>query len=83
MNTETIEQLIARHFPEAECHVEGDGYHFMATIVSDRFAGQSMIKRQQAVYACFKDEIAAGDIHALSLKVLTPEERGQQKNKPR
>jgi len=46
--------------------------HFKVTLVSDRFAGQMLIKRHRAV-----NQALAGvmdDIHALALHTLTPEE---------
>ncbi|WP_296942758.1 BolA family protein [uncultured Massilia sp.] len=53
--------------------VEGDGQHFSAVIVSNAFAGKSRIQRHQIVYAALGDRMRA-EIHALSMKTLTPEE---------
>jgi acid stress-induced BolA-like protein IbaG/YrbA len=53
--------------------VEGDGQHFFATIVSAEFEGLSRIKRHQRVYAALGDRMRA-QIHALSMKTLTPAE---------
>ncbi|SDE16021.1 transcriptional regulator, BolA protein family [Massilia sp. PDC64] len=53
--------------------VEGDGQHFSAVIVSPAFAGKSRIQRHQIVYAALGDRMRE-EIHALSMKTLTPEE---------
>lgn len=53
--------------------VEGDGQHFQAVIVSPAFAGQRLIQRHQIVYAALGDRMRE-EIHALSMKTLTPEE---------
>jgi acid stress-induced BolA-like protein IbaG/YrbA len=53
--------------------VEGDGRHFFATIVSPEFEGLTRIKRHQRVYAALGDRMRE-QIHALSMKTLTPAE---------
>ena len=53
--------------------VDGDGRHFFATIVSDAFAGRSRVARHQQVYAALGDRMRE-QIHALSMKTLTPSE---------
>ena len=53
--------------------VEGDGQHFFATIVSAQFEGKRLIARHQLVYAALGDRMKA-EIHALSMKTLTPAE---------
>ena len=53
--------------------VEGDGQHFQAVIVSPAYAGKRLIARHQIVYAALGDRMRE-EIHALSMKTLTPEE---------
>ena len=53
--------------------VDGDGRHFTALIVSPAFAGTRLIQRHQIVYAALGDRMRE-EIHALSMKTLTPEE---------
>jgi acid stress-induced BolA-like protein IbaG/YrbA len=53
--------------------VDGDGRHFTALIVSPAFAGKRLIARHQIVYAALGDRMRE-EIHALSMKTLTPEE---------
>ena len=53
--------------------VEGDGRHFIATIVSAEFDGASRVARHQRVYRALGDRMRE-QIHALSMKTLTPAE---------
>jgi len=53
--------------------IEGDGHHFNAVIVSPAFAGKTRIQQHQLVYRALGDRMKA-DIHALSMRTLTPEE---------
>ena len=53
--------------------VEGDGHHFEAVIVCAEFEGKRLIARHQMVYAALGDRMKA-EIHALSMKTLTPTE---------
>jgi acid stress-induced BolA-like protein IbaG/YrbA len=58
------------------CHtlpVEGDGRHFFATIVSAEFEGLSRVRRHQRVYQALGERMRE-QIHALSMKTLTPAE---------
>ena len=61
-----------------QCHyveVTGDGHHFEAVIVSDQFRGKSKVQQHQLVYRALGDRMRE-DIHALSMRTLTPEEWG-------
>jgi acid stress-induced BolA-like protein IbaG/YrbA len=76
MNCEKIKQMIVLQLPAAQVSVEShDDIHFSATVVSDLFEGENLVKRQRRVYAALGDHIHNGDIHALTLKTLTPKER--------
>lgn len=68
-----IKKYIADGLPCSHVEVEGDGQHFNAIIVSDAFAGKRLIQRHQLVYAALGDRMRE-EIHALSMKTLTPEE---------
>jgi acid stress-induced BolA-like protein IbaG/YrbA len=56
-------------------HVEvaGDGQHFQALVVSGEFAGRNRVQRHQMVYAALGSRMRE-EIHALSMRTLTPEE---------
>lgn len=49
------------------------GGHFTVYIVSERFAGKSLLERHRAVYETMGDAMRS-EIHALSIQALTPEE---------
>ena len=70
---EQVKQYIAAGLACQHLEVEGDGQHFFATIVSDAFEGKRPIARHQLVYAALGDRMRA-EIHALSMKTLTPAE---------
>lgn len=57
-----------------------DGTHFEAVIVSPEFAGKSMVQQHQVVYAALGDRMKA-EIHALSMRTLTPEAWQKLNNK--
>ena len=57
--------------------VEGDGRHFYATIVSAAFQGLPRVRRHQLVYAALGERMRE-EIHALSMKTLTPAEWSAQ-----
>ena len=74
MDSERIKQIIATGLACEGLHVEGDGEHFEAILVSSAFAGTSRVARQQLVNAILKPYFDSGELHALSMKTLTPEE---------
>lgn len=76
---EQISNLIKAGLDCSHIEVEGDGQHFFATIVSDKFDGLSRIRRHQMVYQVLGDKMKA-EIHALSMKTLTPSQWNQTDN---
>ena len=60
--------------PGSYVEVEGeDGTHFSAIIVSDEFAGKSMVQQHQVVYKTLGTKMG-NEIHALSMQTFTPEQ---------
>jgi acid stress-induced BolA-like protein IbaG/YrbA len=73
-----IERYIAEGLDCEIVQVVGDGRHFEALVVCKAFEGQSRIARHQRVYAALGDRMRQ-EIHALSMRTLTPAEyRAQQ-----
>jgi acid stress-induced BolA-like protein IbaG/YrbA len=72
-----IERFIADGLACEHVEVEGDGRHFYATIVSIEFEGTNRISRHQRVYRALGDRMRE-QIHALSMKTLTPAEYRNQ-----
>ena len=74
---EDIKAWIETRLDQATVEIEGDGHHFNAVIVSPAFAGKSRIQQHQLVYQALGDRMKA-EIHALSMRTLTPEEWEQE-----
>ena len=74
---ETVRGYIAQGLECDHLEVSGDGQHFEAVIVSGAFEGLRSIARHQKVYAVLGDRMRE-EIHALSMKTLTPAEWAQQ-----
>ena len=75
MTPTEIEQLIAAALPGAEVAVQSDdNTHFDATVISAAFAGKRPLQRHQMVYKAL-GELVGGEIHALSIRALTPDEQ--------
>jgi acid stress-induced BolA-like protein IbaG/YrbA len=68
-----VERYIAAGLRCEHLQVEGDGRHFFATIVSAEFEGSNRVRRHQRVYQALGDRMRE-QIHALSMKTLTPAE---------
>lgn len=76
MNPSIIQSLIEQGLPGARADVRGeDGVHFEATVVAEAFQGKLPLARHRLVYATLGERMG-GEIHALALKTLTPEEAG-------
>ncbi len=74
METQAVEELIRAGVPGAKVTVTGDGSHFEAVVVSEAFAGKSLLQKQRMVMATVNAQIASGELHALSIKTFTPDE---------
>ncbi|HZM35776.1 MAG TPA: BolA family protein [Burkholderiales bacterium] len=70
---ESIEAGIGAGLACEHVQVIGDGQHFQALVVSQVFAGKSRVQRHQLVYAALGERMRE-EIHALSMRTLTPEE---------
>ena len=74
MDPPRIRQLIEAGLPGAVVDVSGDdGVHFEATVICAAFAGTLPLARHRLVYATLGDRMG-GEIHALALKTMTPDE---------
>jgi BolA protein len=64
-----------RHAGHAGAGAEGET-HYRIVMVAAAFAGCSRIERARAVHAALAPEFASG-LHAIALRLLTPEEHRQ------
>jgi len=69
-----VEQLIRDGIEVETVEVEMSGNHCTVVVVSAEFDGLNQVKRQQRVYQCLNDKIASGEIHAVNIRALTPEQ---------
>jgi acid stress-induced BolA-like protein IbaG/YrbA len=74
MTPQQVADLIRESIPGATVEVRsGDNVHFDSRVVSSEFAGKRPLQRHQLVYRALGD-LMGGEIHALSIEALTPEE---------
>jgi acid stress-induced BolA-like protein IbaG/YrbA len=74
IDIEQLKKIIGEGITCEGLHVESDGQHHEALIVSSEFEGKSRVKRQQLVNALVRPLFDSGELHALSMKTLTPAE---------
>ncbi|HET7561101.1 MAG TPA: BolA/IbaG family iron-sulfur metabolism protein [Rhodanobacteraceae bacterium] len=76
MQVEELKVLLEGAFPGAAVEVASpDQVHFQATLVAEAFAGKPTLARHRMVYAVLGERMG-GEVHALSLRTLTPSEAG-------
>jgi len=78
LTAENVKTYIEAALPCEHVQVEGDdGCHFQALIVSAQFQGKNTVQQHQMVYKSLGDKMKQ-EIHALSMKTLTPEQWSKQ-----
>lgn len=81
MKATEIEAILQQALPHTLIQINtNDQVHFEAIIVSEIFTGQSRLNRQRKIYSILNPFLQSGEIHALALRTLTPEEWGHEKN---
>ena len=75
MTLEQVQAKLEQGIEGSEVVMEGDGCNCSAVIVSSEFDGLSLLQRQRLVLGLVKEEIRSGELHALSVKTFTPDER--------
>lgn len=70
---EQVQRYIQDNLACDHVEVQGDGHHFEALIVSAEFEGKSRIQQHKVVYAALGERMRE-EIHALSMKTMTPRE---------
>ena len=73
VSPESVSQYIQENLQCDHVEVAGDGQHFEAVIVSELFRGKSKVQQHQLVYRALGDRMRE-EIHALSMRTLTPDE---------
>jgi len=80
LDKDGLRALIEQGIDTSEIAISGDGYHYDLTIVSDEFKDKRTLQRQQMVYRLLNAEITAGNLHALTIKTLTQDEKKEKEN---
>ena len=76
---ESIKKYIQSTLPCELIQIEGDdGHHFSAVIVSTEFRNKNMVQQHQIVYRALGEKMGQ-EIHALSMKTMTPEQWEENK----
>jgi acid stress-induced BolA-like protein IbaG/YrbA len=79
VNPESVKKGIEAGLACEHLEVIGDGQHFQAIIVSAAFEGRGRVQRHQLVYAALGERMRE-EIHALSMKTLTPAEWAREQS---
>ncbi|HGX93662.1 MAG TPA: BolA/IbaG family iron-sulfur metabolism protein [Candidatus Tenderia sp.] len=79
MEINQVQEIVSSVVPGADIRVDGEGCSFSVTVVSEQFEGQSLLNRQRSVMAAFRESLASGELHALSVKAYTPDEIAAKK----
>ena len=77
VSTEWVTSQVLEVVPDAEIEVvdlNGTGDHFHVRVISKSFDGMRPLQRQKPILNHFKPHISSGDVHALDLKCMTPEQ---------
>jgi acid stress-induced BolA-like protein IbaG/YrbA len=72
MEPSQVRALVEAGLEDCRVDVQGGGGRYEVVVVGDVFDGLSPVKRQKLVYATLSDVIAAGDVHAVTIRTFTP-----------
>ncbi len=74
MNSEDVTTLLEKTLSDCQIEVDSQGSHFNVLVVGDLFEGKRAVQRQQLIYAVLNESISSGAIHAVNMKLFTPQE---------
>ena len=73
LTPESVKSYIEENLACEHVEVIGDGQHFEAVIVSAAFRDKNRVQQHQIVYRALGERMRE-EIHALSMRTLTPEQ---------
>ena len=76
MTAVEIEELILKTFPDAKIIIDdlrGDGDHYAAQIISEKFRGKTRVQQHQMVYNAMDGKMGV-ELHALALNTSAPKD---------
>jgi acid stress-induced BolA-like protein IbaG/YrbA len=74
MNEQDLITRIKTIYPDAEISVSGENCNFEVNVTSPAFTEMKSLQRQRSILTLFNQEIASGELHALTVRAKTPEE---------
>ncbi len=76
MTLDQIKERIESHLKTTHVQIIdlGGGDHIRAVVVSPDFKGLPLIRQHKMVLDLFTSEINSNEVHALTVKTLTPEQ---------
>ncbi len=77
MDEAEIRATLEAALGDCEIQLQSEGNKLMLLVTAAAFDGLNRVKRQQLVYRSLGDRIESGEIHAVSMRCLTPEEAAQ------
>ena len=75
MDEQEIIERVRQLHPDALVDLDGADCSFEMIVVSEAFEGMNTLQRQQPILGLFKEELASGKLHALSVRAKTPAEQ--------
>jgi acid stress-induced BolA-like protein IbaG/YrbA len=78
MNEDELRATLSAGLSADEIQMQAQGNKITLVLVSETFDGLSRVKRQQLVYKLLDEKISSGEIHAVSMRCLTPIERNNE-----
>jgi acid stress-induced BolA-like protein IbaG/YrbA len=75
MEIKQIQKILQHHFPNADSiNIDGSSCKLTINIIDASFEGENRLQRQRIVNNLFKDAIASGELHAITVVAKTPQE---------
>ncbi len=77
LNEQVVERLLEKFGDSVQIDFKderGDGKHFFVQIISSEFENKSRVERSQMVHEVLWDFLKTDSIHALRMKLKTPQE---------
>jgi acid stress-induced BolA-like protein IbaG/YrbA len=78
MNEDELRATLSEALGASEIQMQAQGNKVTLVLVSEAFDGLNRVKRQQLVYKLLDEKISSGEIHAVSMRCLTPIERNNE-----
>ena len=74
MDEVEIRELLEAGLGECAIQLQSDGARLALSITASAFDGLSRVKRQQLVLRLLTEKINSGEVHAVTMKCMTPAE---------